>query len=66
MGLNLRTTFALLQTSPGPIPEQARLPVAFPDSGEENGACGWGTVTNEKLHPLSSTLDTQPIQIWFG
>ena len=68
---------SLVQTTPSPIlykqsvpvgraPEQARLPVAFPDSGEENGACGWGTVTNEKLHPLSSTLDTQPIQIWFG
>ena len=39
-GLNLRTTFAFVQTSP--------------------------RVTNEKLHPLSSTLGTQPIQIWFG
>ena len=29
---------SLLQTSPSPIPEQARLPVAFPDSGGESTA----------------------------
>ena len=39
-GLNGRVSWELVQTSPNPIPEQARLPVAFPDSGGEFGAGG--------------------------
>ena len=50
-GLNGRMYSVLVQTTPGPIPEQARLPVAFPNLGGEflggailnsGGEFGWG------------------------
>ena len=68
-GLNGRMSFALLQTTPGPIlckqivpvgraPEQARLPVAFPDSGGESPAANSSPESGEVRRGLNVRMMT--------